>query len=135
MYKYLFLLTMMIISTTLKADYGCVPTGYAGVFLTYTGITMSGYKVYEKTSSYDEPDVCNYYITSTNCQVRTTVSAECYALDNCYYPGSGSYYYARGKEYYFQPPSVCPIDDYVPYLIIILGTISVFFIKNKSLIA
>ena len=123
MLRILFLVLFLVTFIELKANTGCVITGQNIAYTNYTG-TTAGYRVYNR-SSFVTADVnafC-YYDTGVACAVTSSTNCAGCTL----YMGS---YYELGTEFYYSPLSNCPIDDYIPYLSIIVVGVSCFYIRK-----
>lgn len=128
---YLLLVLILCSNLNLKAGQGCLIGGE--IYYSQTGTTLLGKYLYNPAIKYDlysgscSPGDYNIYANQTT---QPTVFG--FTID-CGYTGETAFNPARGKVWDFDEIQ-CPLDDYIPLFILVMGGLGYYFLRKKSFI-
>lgn len=134
MLRLAFLILLVSLSSSSYADKGCLKGSTTKVYSQYAGYDKLGYRIYEPTPEIEGLSTYCYWNTEVSCAIRYVLSSDC---PGCYHEtGTGDdYYYATGQEWVYYPTTACPIDDYVPHIVIAISCVGVYYLRNRYQIA
>jgi len=130
---YVFLCLLLIFCLKAKAQQGCVISGK--IFYQKTGevgAPLTRY-LYDSSLSYDVIATCpaNDYNTYALQGTAVTTGFPFYTLIECGFTGDSWFVANRGRVYNFTILN-CPIDDYIPFLILVTGGLGFFYLRRKN---
>lgn len=125
-----FLTAILLLTSSLCfADTGCRSDNLTNVYTQITSISSNynGSRVYERTPRVAYSTLFCQVSTGTRCYIRTTDQNECLGC-----PYVNPYYYQSGIIYNYTVVR-CPIDDYVPILLLLASGLGFYFLRGRNL--
>ena len=120
---------LLVICKTSSAQVGCLaPSG--NLYTLNSGSTYNGAPRYNWNGSITDPNRISAAST-TRCIRRFTPARSCYIRYDCN-GGGNNCTYDLGEEVNYTPLP-CPVDDYIPFLVLVTGVVGGLFLKKNQL--